>query len=658
MKNILKITLYILMGISSFFLIVFGIFYINKVNQSNNNMSLLLPRAQDIIIEGVRFRDLNKNGKLDIYEDNRQSIEDRVDDLLSQMTIEEKAGSMFINIIKMNPKGDLLEVPTFFNNYIDILMSIFLPSNSDMIIQKKMNSFNIMEKYSANILGKYNNEIQKIAEKTRLGIPITVASDPRHGNSNEQNNSNGPTVYTESFSKWPNTLGLAATRDTLLVKKFGEIAREEYKSVGIRLALHPMADLATEPRWGRIYGTFGEDAKLSAEMTKAYVLGFQGEKLGFNSVACMTKHFSGGGPQEDGEDPHFYYGKNQVYPGNNFNYHLIPFIDGAFKANTAQIMPYYGIPVGQTSEDVAFGFNKDIITDLLRDSLKFDGVVCTDWSIVTDKLIMPPMSWGVEDLADIQKVKKIIDAGCDQIGGESIPEMIVDLVKSGNLTEERINISVKRLMKDKFTLGLFDNPFVELELISSIVGNKSFQKVADKANRKSIVMLKNKILPLNKQKKVFIEGFTLENSISDRYSIVEEISDSDIIIKKVQTPYDERNEFFLEAMIRQGRLYYNKKEIDRIDYLSSKKPLILVVNLERPAILTQIQKNADAVLVDFGSSNDALLDVIFGKFNPSGKLPFELPSSWEAVLNQKEDLPYDSKDPLYNYGHGLSYDLL
>ena len=142
------------------------------------------------------------------------------------------------------------------------------------------------------------------------------------------------------------------------------------------------------------------------------------------------------------------------------------------------------------------------------------------------------------------------------------------------------------------------------------------------------------------------------------FPLPQEIQSDPDIIKKVQTPYDERNEFFLEAMIRQGRLYYNKKEIDRIDYLSSKKPLILVVNLERPAILTQIQKNADAVLVDFGSSNDALLDIIFGEFNPSGKLPFELPSSWEAVLNQKEDLPYDSKDPLYNYGHGLSYDLL
>ena len=166
-------------------------------------------------------------------------------------------------------------------------------------------------------------------------------------------------------------MGLAATRDTSLTRDFADIARQEYLSVGIRLALHPMADLATEPRWGRNNGTFGEDAQLSAKMTKSYILGFQGEKLDRNSVACMTKHFSGGGPQKDGEDAHFPYGKDQIYSGDNFDYHLIPFIDGAFKANTAQIMPYYGIPYGQTNENVGFAFNKEIITDLLRDSFRF-----------------------------------------------------------------------------------------------------------------------------------------------------------------------------------------------------------------------------------------------------------------------------------------------
>ena len=153
----------------------------------------------------------------------------------------------------------------------------------------------------------------------------------------------------QSFSQWPEPIGLAATGDAALVQQFGDIARQEYLAVGIRVALHPMADLATEPRWARINGTFGEDAELASRMVSAYIRGFQGEKLGPHSVACMTKHFPGGGPQKDGEDPHFSYGKDQVYPGNNFDYHLIPF-EAAFQAGTAQIMPYYGMPVGTPSK--------------------------------------------------------------------------------------------------------------------------------------------------------------------------------------------------------------------------------------------------------------------------------------------------------------------
>ncbi len=284
-----------------------------------------------------------------------------------------------------------------------------------------------------------------------LGIPITIASDPRHGSEHNP----GAALSTPTFSQWPTSLGLAATRDTLLVREFGNIARQEYLATGIRLALHPMADLATEPRWGRSNGTFGEDAELSAMMTKAYVLGFQGDSLSAHSVACMTKHFSGGGPQEKGEDAHFPYGKNQVYPGDNFDYHLIPFEKGAFPAKTAQIMPYYGIPVDQTDENVAFAFNKTIITTMLREQYGFEGVICTDWNIINGTAVGDARAWGVEDLSPLERTKKVIDAGCDQFGGESSPELIIELVDSGQLTEARIDESVKRIMRDKFRVRSF-----------------------------------------------------------------------------------------------------------------------------------------------------------------------------------------------------------
>lgn len=655
MKKILKIVFFIIIGVISFFVIGFGTYYLMKVNQSNTNMSLLFPRSQDLVVEGIKFRDLNKNGRLDVYEDNRQSIDDRVDDLISQMTIEEKAGSMFINMIGMTNKGNLLELPIISSNPLFFLLSMVFPSSSEMIIKKHMNSFNIIDSYPANILARYNNNIQKIAEKTRLGIPITIASDPRHGSDNNI----GASVYTSSFSQWPNSLGLAATRDTSLTRDFADIARQEYLSVGIRLALHPMADLATEPRWGRNNGTFGEDAQLSAKMTKSYILGFQGEKLDRNSVACMTKHFSGGGPQKDGEDAHFPYGKDQIYPGNNFDYHLIPFIDGAFKANTAQIMPYYGIPYGQTNENVGFAFNKEIITDLLRDSLGFDGVVCTDWNIISNFGIGEPRAWGVENLSEILRVKKVIDAGCDQFGGESIPELIIELINNNQIDIERINLSIKRIMRDKFKLGLFDDPFVDENEALKICGNKEFKEKAYEAHLKSIVLLKNdNILPLDKGVKLYVEGFNNSTSVNNFATLVDNIDDADFVVKRIKTPFDKRDEYFIENFFRQGRLYYNLEEKKEIFSFQEEKPSIIILNLERPAILTEISSKSSSLLVEFGSSDEAILDIIFGEYNPSGKLPFELPSSWDAVLDQKEDLPYDSKSPLYNYGYGLSYNEL
>jgi len=318
-----------------------------------------------------------------------------------------------------------------------------------MIVKKKMNHFNIIQATSPKAMATWNNNIQKLAERTRLGIPITIATDPRH----IARENAGASIPTPFFSKWPSPLGFAAIGDTTVMKEFGNIARQEYKRLGIRLALHPTADLATEPRWGRVNHTFGEDATISAR-----------------------------------EDAHFPYGKNQVYPGNNFDYHLIPFEEGAFAANTAQIMPYYGVPVGQTSEDVGFGYNKEIITGLLRERYNFDGVVCTDWGLVSDSPAKPAAAFGVEHLSAVERAAKILDAGCDMFGGEASPAWIVELVESGKISKERLNISVRRVLKDKFRLGLFDNPYLELDDFS-VYKKESFKQKGEEAQRKSLVLL-------------------------------------------------------------------------------------------------------------------------------------------------------------------------
>lgn len=614
-------------------------------------------QAPTIELEGLSFRDLNKNGKLDPYEDQRMDVKSRVEDLLSQMDLEEKAGMMFINMIAMSPDGSIQESIDF-----SAPMSLAFNSNLKAIVDLKMNHFNILDDYSIETMANWYNNIQKLAERTRLGIPVTIATDPRH----TAGYNPGANVPTRIFSRWPSPLGFGAIGDTAIMREFADIARQEYVAMGMRLALHPMADLATEPRWARLNGTFGEDAELSSKLTYEYILGFQGEKLDGSSVATMSKHFSGGGPQKDGEDAHFDYGKEQAYPGDNFDYHLIPFEKGVFPARSAQIMPYYGIPVGQTSEDVAFAFNKEIITGLLREKYGFDGVVCTDWMLLSHAKIfglfsiMKPRPWGVEDISQLEQAQKIIEAGCDQFGGESSPHLVIELVKSGAIPEARVDESVRRLLRDKFNLGLFDNPYIDLEEAKMIVGNKEFVEKGLEAQRRSIVLLKNDSsrsyakLPLKKDVMVYIDN--IDPELTTKYAnVVEEVEDADVILTRIATPYEPRGGNILESYFHQGSLEFNPERKAEILDLISQKPSIVGIFLDRAAVIPEISEASHGLLADFGADDQAFLDVVFGRHNPNAKLPIELPSSMEAVKNQKEDVPYDSVDPLYPFGFGLSY---
>lgn len=651
MKKALKIIGIILGSIIVIIIVIALIFSAGKGKAAKELYAQLGEEAPELIVDGYTFRDLNKNGSLDVYEDYRADIEARVDDLVGQMTLEEKAGTMFVSMTGMTAEGLPYDKPKLSKDPFDMLIALMVPPASELLVTKKLNSYNILNAYSPDVMARFNNNIQKIAERMRLGIPITIATDPRHS----ADNNPGAAILTSAFSAWPNPLGLAATRDTILVREFGDIARQEYRAVGLTVALHPMADLATEPRWARINGTFGEDAHLTAEMTKAYVLGFQGDSLGVNSVACMSKHFSGGGPQLKGDDAHFAFGKDQAYPGDNFDYHVIPFIEGALAARTAQIMPYYGIPVGQTSEDVGFAFNKEIITVLLRDSLGFDGVVCTDWGIISDSKVKEAAAWGVEDLSPQQRIKKVIDAGCDQIGGDFVPELIVELVESGQILEERIDISVKRILRDKYRLGLFDNPYVDEQEALKIAGNSSFIEKGKQAQAKSMVVLKNNdLLPLKEGCKIYADGMTDLKGLEKYAELVKNPADADVIVTRIATPWQKREGGSLfESFFRGGRLYYSEEELGEILSLIEQKPSVVVANLYRPSVLTEINEQCGALMADFDTSDEVLADVLFGKRKAEGKLPFELPSSKEAVEKQMEDLPYDSENPLYPFGYGL-----
>jgi len=596
--------------------------------------------------DNFTFRDLNKNGKLDIYEDSRQPLEARVEDLLGQMTLEEKAGMLFINGSIVNEDGSI-EVKPGTEGFGGVA--------ARQITEQKMNHFNLWQIPRVQAVAAWHNNLQRFAEDTRLGIPVTIASDPRNHFTR-----NIFSMAANDFSQWCETLGFAALDDADLVRQFADIARREYLAVGIRIALHPQIDLATEPRWPRISGTFGEDAHLTARLAKAYIAGFQGEKLGPHSVACMTKHFPGGGPQNEGLDPHFEFQKGQVYPGNNFDYHLIPF-EAAFEAGTAAIMPYYGIPIDQTDENVAMSFNKAIIMSLLREKYGFDGVICTDWGLITDMhmggFTWPARAWGVEHLNGFERVLKVLEAGVDQFGGESCPKHVIELVKTGRLSEARVDQSVRRLLRLKFQLGLFDNPFVDEFRISGVFGDSASMTAGLDSQQRAMTLLKNEAqtLPLDGEVKIFVKNIDL--AVAVRYAeVVYTLEQADFAILRLDTPWvPVETDNFIAANFHHGDLDFKGDAKAEILAICQNVPTVVVLYLDRPAVIPEISAAARALIGEYGASDTAVLNVIFGKVRPEGKLPFELPSSMEAVRGQKADVPYDSENPLYPFGFGLSY---
>jgi len=599
--------------------------------------------------ENNQYRDLNKNGKIDIYEDSDFSAKERAEDLLIKMTLQEKVGQMFHPPISV--QGGL--VSSLMN-----LVSGRGVSTKSLILEKYISHFNLYGSPNPIELARKLNYLQRIAEESRLGIPLTISSDPIH----EVPRGGGVAAFSlKGFSKWPSQLGFASTRNPEIIKEFSEIASKEYLAVGIRTALHPMSDLATDPRWARNFGTFGSNADLSSDFTKAYMDGFQGKIINEESVITMVKHFPGGGPQEDGLDPHLYSGRNQVYPGDNFNYHLKPFkaaIDNGLKV----IMPYYGIPVDQTKENVAMAYNRDILIHLLREEMGFEGVICTDWGIISGR------HWGVDELSIKERYKKSILAGVDQYGGESSPEYIIDLVREEEIPEERIDYSVRKILINKFELGLFDNPFVDESNVKTVVGIESHLVKGLEAQRKSIVLLNNRItkgkaiLPIKKKNKIFSDGFNLE--VLERYcEIVQKPEDADYILLQLGTVFngnqpsgiDRPIDNFLSSMFPNSDLNFNEEILSKVRKYSSLGNLITVVDLNRPAILKEIDSLSQGLIGVFGVLDETVLDVVFGDFNPSGKLPFDIPSSMKEVEEQKSDVPDDTVNPTFKYGYGLSY---
>jgi beta-glucosidase len=571
----------------------------------------------------------------------------RVNDLLGRMTVAEKAGLLFQTMIGIGPDGQLAPADPESS----------LLSNEDLVAQRGMNHFNVVGTAPPREFAQWQNRLQELAAATRLGIPVTLSSDPRHARTDNPNTA----VLAGEFSQWPEPLGLAATRDPRLVEQFADTVRQEYLAVGLRLALHPQADLATEPRWPRVVGTFGSDADLAGTMVAAYIHGLQGPVLGPFSIAAMTKHFPGGGPQKGGEDAHFTSGRELVYPGGRFGEHLKPFL-AAVKAGTAQIMPYYAVPVATGYEEVGIGFNHDVITGLLRERMGFNGIVCTDWGLLTGARYRgetrPARAWGVEDLSPYQRAQKILDAGADQFGGEALPELVVRLVAAGATSEERLDVSVRRLLREKFILGLFDNPYVDPDEAEATVGRGDFRAAGLAAQRASVTLLKNAHLdsaahlPLRPGLRVYAEG--IEPGLVAQYaSTVDDIAAADVAILRLAAPYEHRTGEYA-AFFHSGSLEFPAAELDRILALADQVPTIVDIYLDRPAVIPALADHIPTLVASFGTNDISLLEVLTGRDEPRGRLPFDLPSSMTAVANSAPDVAA-TPTPVYPYGHGLTY---
>lgn len=693
------------------------------------------PEQKEHIIEadGYAFKDLNRNGVLDPYEDWRLPIEERVKDLVSRMSIEEIAGLMLYSPHQFISRNDITKIYQGIES-IDTREYIWELTDEQKKFLKDDNLRHVLVALidEAPASARWNNNAQAFVEGLGLGIPIGISSDPRHASNVTAEFS----MAGDDNSTWPEHLGLAATFNPEIVEEFGRIASMEYRAMGITTALSPQVDLGTEPRWNRFNGTFGESCELSTDMARAYCDGFQSSPAdkeiedgwGYDSVNAMVKHWPGGGTGEGGRDAHYGYGKYGVFPGNNLKEHLMPFTEGAFKLKgktkkASSVMPYYTISFNQDSkngENVGNSYSKYLITDLLRNKYDYDEVVCTDWGITEEPgpidVFFGGKCWGVENLSISERHYKILEAGVDQFGGNDQIQPILEAYRLGieehgeNYMRERFECSAKRLLRNMFRTGLFDNAYVDPEESKQIVGKHEFMQKGYEAQQKSVVLLKNKnnVLPLARSTKVYIPMRYIpehkdwfgrmipahdvmpvsEEHINNFFELVKTPEEADCAFVFIDSPKSMGFKNGYQGISLQYRPYTavaarknaiagencgycgkmtitdNEPDLDMI--LKTKKamgnkPVIIFLSMVNPTVVKEFEDAIDVIVADFNVERKVLLEMVSDVFEPNGLLPFQMPRDMETVEQQREDVPFDmipymdECGNVYDFGYGLNW---
>lgn len=672
--------------------------------------------------EGFKFKDLNGNGVLDPYEDWRLPSRVRAKDLAYRMTIEELAGNMMIKSQRMGLAQEDKE-KTSHNGILDeevyedknIFIGQINHGSTGHILDKNLRHFILRDNFSEEEIAEWTNAMNEVAEGSRLGIPVIIASNSRNENAERTFGMNDAVGI---FTTYPSTLGLAAAYlgdkagnytpngdyEYSIFKEFGEIARDEWKYSGLRKGYMYMIDTATDPRWQRFYGTLGEDVDLITKAGEDMVEAFQGDKLNHESVALTMKHFPGGGARENGFDPHYKEGKFNVYktPGSLEKYHLPPF-KAVTDKKVSSIMPYYSIPAHDKSavqnykgekipfEPVGFAFNKYFIQDILRDEMGFKGYINSDSGILDN------MAWGMMHLPKEDRAACAINNGVDLISDTNEVEWIIKAYEEGKISRERLIEANIRLLTEMFDLGLFDDKtYVDPKKAKDFVADKENKEKAYSAHQRSVVLLKNKdnVLPIKEKSKVYIDFLHKESEKAEtfRKETVEELKDRDDIV--LVEDVKDADYIFVQITPKSGNYFtatpglleldlcedktnkatdgteYKETTVANIDRLDELRKIaddrgskiIISVNSTMPWLLEKAEKNADVLLAHFETFASAQVDVLTGKFKPTGKLPFTFPKGEDVIAVDEEgictspnDVPGYDKDKYMPEGMTYAY---
>lgn len=698
------------------------------------------------------FKDLNRNGSLEPYEDWRLPAGERAADLAGRMSVEQIAGLMLYSAHQRIPGGGFRGGDTYNGKTREEAgaQSFDLTDQQQKFLtEDNLRHVLITTVENAAVAARWNNNVQSLVEGLGLGIPANNSTDPRHEAHSDEEFTMGA---GGDISRWPGSIGLAASFDPSLVKQFGQIASVEYRALGLATALSPQVDLATDPRWYRFSGTFGEEPRLATDMARAYVDGFQTSSpertisggWGYESVNAMVKHWPGGGAGEGGRDAHYGFGKYAVFPGNNLDMHKIPFVEGAFNLDggtgkAAAVMPYYTISFNQDpgGDNVGNAFSKYFITDQLRGRYGYDGVVCTDWGVTREDQGMDVFGatpWGVESLTVAQRHYRILMAGCDQFGGNNDAGPVLEAYQMGvaehgeEYMRKRFETSARRLLTNIFQVGLFENPYLDVQHTTEVVGNPEYMKAGYEAQLRSLVLVKNQsaVLPIARERKVYIpQRFVppsrsffgqevpgrwespLKPELASRYfSVTDNPDEADLAVVVITSPINGRtagysaadagaggNGFFpislqygpytatdardpsLGGDAREGdvlnRTYKGKtvtahnhtdlKLIRDTEAAMKGKPVVVVLKMSNPTVVSEFEKDIEALLVNFDVSDQAVLDILTGATEPSGLLPLQIPADMHTVETQLEDVPLDmtphadAAGNVYDFGFGMNW---